>query len=260
MPKVRADQVKRALAKKHSNNFFLTEVKTGSTWLSERGQLLRIDALAIKKSWAKPSITAYEVKVDRQDFLRDEKWPGYRNYSHRLYFACPTGMIQPEELPDDVGLIWFNPEKGTLYTKKKARFREIEIPGDMFYYILLSRVASDKHPFFSNEREALEAYVVDKIERKELGRKVSSKFSEEIDEAVRKAKKLERKLEDLEDDKEQFERLKNMLNEAGIRTYRWNLEEDLKQHLDSKVSPKVIEVINRMRNDALQLNELIKAK
>jgi hypothetical protein len=48
----------------------MTEVKNGPT---QWGKHYRMDAVAIKKSWANPCITCYEVKVDRQDFLRDEK-------------------------------------------------------------------------------------------------------------------------------------------------------------------------------------------
>lgn len=64
---VRADQVLYALERRHRgahHDLFFTEVKTGRTNYAEPGELLRLDAVAIKPSWASPSITAYEVKVD----------------------------------------------------------------------------------------------------------------------------------------------------------------------------------------------------
>jgi hypothetical protein len=35
-------------------------------------------------------------------------------------------MIEPDELPDDIGLIYYNPDKETLYTRRKATHREID--------------------------------------------------------------------------------------------------------------------------------------
>lgn len=66
---VRADEIKRALSKRHTDDLFLTEVKTSATWSNK--ELLKFNAFAIKKSWAKPRLTGYEVKVSRADFLND---------------------------------------------------------------------------------------------------------------------------------------------------------------------------------------------
>lgn len=55
---VRADEIKRALSKRHTDDVFLTEVKIGKTWGNK--ELLKFDAFAIKKSWAKPRLTGYE--------------------------------------------------------------------------------------------------------------------------------------------------------------------------------------------------------
>ena len=163
MSKIRAHIITHSLSKKHEKDAFFTEVKNGSTWFSSN--LLRLDAVAIKKSWRQPCITGYEVKVDRQDFLRDEKWPLYKDCCNRLYFACPTGLIEQDELPDDIGLIYYNPEKESLYTKKKALFRNIDMPVDLLYYLIICRLDSDRHPFFSDRREKLKEWVEDKDKR-----------------------------------------------------------------------------------------------
>ena len=51
-----------------------------------------------------------EVKITRSDFLKDAKKPfrvtprlGVGKYR---YYACPEGLIKPEELPDGWGLIY----------------------------------------------------------------------------------------------------------------------------------------------------------
>jgi hypothetical protein len=49
----------------------------------------------------------YEIKMTRQDFLQDKKWPEYLKYCTRFYFAAPKGIIKLEELPPKIGLIEF---------------------------------------------------------------------------------------------------------------------------------------------------------
>lgn len=51
--------------------------------------------------------TAYEIKVSRSDFRRDNavKQREARLYSDYFYYVAPAGMIKPEEVPDWAGLI-----------------------------------------------------------------------------------------------------------------------------------------------------------
>ena len=171
IPKMRADEVLRALSRAYNSDkvLFLSEVKTGPTWFADG--LQRMDAITIKKSWTKPCITGYEIKVSRSDFMSDEKWPGYLDYCHRLYFACPRGMIQPEELSPEVGLVWVN-EKGGVRVRKRALFRNIEPPASLFYHLVISHTEPSSHPFFSGTREMILAYLEDKIGRNALGFRV----------------------------------------------------------------------------------------
>lgn len=53
-----------------------------------------------------------ETKISRADFLRDFKKPFRakgRGIGKYRYFACPTGLIKPEELPEKWGLIYVEP-------------------------------------------------------------------------------------------------------------------------------------------------------
>lgn len=45
-----------------------------------------------------------EIKSSPEDYRSDHKWPEYRDYCDRLYFAIPTTM-EPDIMPGDVGLI-----------------------------------------------------------------------------------------------------------------------------------------------------------
>lgn len=56
-----------------------------------------------------------EAKVSRSDFLRDKKKSFRVDMSKGMgdyrFYACPTGLIKKEELPENWGLIYVN-EKG----------------------------------------------------------------------------------------------------------------------------------------------------
>ncbi len=252
--KVRADMILRQLAKRHAKDVFMTEVKSGSTWFDSH---LRLDAVAIKKSWRHPCFTAYEVKVDRGDFLRDEKWPLYRQYCHRLFFACPAGLIAPEELPEDIGLIYYNSDKNSLHTKRQALFRDVEIPWEMLYYIIMCREESERHPFFSNTREFLEAWVQDKDDRIRLAYEVNGKLWKTIDELKEKMRRLEREVESSKNELELFKRVKAILERHGINTYVWSIEEELEAVLNTRMSPQLVRSLQAVEKEMQRVRKII---
>lgn len=265
MAKIRAHEIKKGLADKHADEFFMTEVKNGPTWSARKGELLQLDGLAIKKSWTKPCITGYEVKVSRNDFLNDEKWPAYMEYCHRFYFACPKGLIQPEELPDDVGLIWYSPDYdkvGNLYTRKKALFRNIEISQEMLYYIIICRLENDRHPFFSSRREYYQMWVEDKMTRQELGFRVQNKMLNKIAELDGRTIKAESKAEKYKRDSEILVKLRDIMSEAGIDTRnigsKWaDWEKELKQALSLGVNKMGLRLVEKIEADAKELGRII---
>jgi len=201
---------------------FLTQVKTGATW--ENRDLLIFDALAVARSWAHPRIIGYEVKVDRGDFLRDTKWPGYLKYCHEFYFVCPVGLIQPEELSPGVGLMYYMPEGERLITKRRAAHRDIELSWELFYYIAICRTDSDRHPFFSECREFLEAWVQDKQDTRRLGRAVGSRMAKELELLRERVEDLESELGAQGNAKERLEQLQDLLTDMlGVRPwYKWD--------------------------------------
>jgi len=77
-----------------------------------------------------------EVKVSRADWraakYKDRKTEEVRaNYyswtgTNELYYACPAGLIQPEEVSESVGLLWYN-ETGDLLIRKTLFF-ESKLP------------------------------------------------------------------------------------------------------------------------------------
>ncbi len=77
---------------------------------------LRCDValIDVDKRW----IRGFEIKVNRADFLKDEKWQRYSEFCSSLSVACPDGVIKPEEIPSPFGLLYVVPDEfSTRYAK-----------------------------------------------------------------------------------------------------------------------------------------------
>jgi hypothetical protein len=61
----------------------------------------RADVIAVNDSG---HVWIVEIKSSLEDFRADSKWPEYRDYCDRLYFAIPQTM-EAEVIPDETGLI-----------------------------------------------------------------------------------------------------------------------------------------------------------
>lgn len=268
--RVRVDLILRQIAKRHIgktstlDDIFLTEVKNGKTMGND--ELVRLDALAIRRSWSKPLLTGYEVKINRHDFLRDDKWPKYLDLCHEFYFVCPSGLISPEELPREVGLIWYNSDKDCISTKRKAVYRQIEVPVEMLWYLVMTRIKSDnQHPFFSSHREYLEAWLEDKKERKNLGKAVRNKTFNLIADLTEQVKNLERKLkhatEHAAQEKKILEQIKQLMVEAGYTSYQVNyhLPEIIEQLIKADLPRNLQEPILAILRAVEKLKPVIKS-
>ena len=90
----------------------------------------RIDAFAINCYPSRKFETiSFEVKVSRSDFKNEIATPWKREQavaiSNRFYFATPKGLVKPEEIPEDCGLIEFS-DKGRIRHIIKAPHTERE--------------------------------------------------------------------------------------------------------------------------------------
>lgn len=229
---MRADEVAYALQKRHSDETFWLEVKNGRSYRA-RGGLAICDAISIKRSYQNPCITGYEIKVSKGDFLGDEKWPSYLPMCHRFYFATPKGLVQKGEVPEVAGLVWVN-EHRVARVVKRAPYRNIELPVEMLLYLLYSRTESDRHPFFSNAREACEAYIADSKERDKLGHAVKSKLRNQVAELFRRANEKELLAGHLS---KELERIKGVLTQRGLPTDSWSLDSALRRKV-GEVDPE----------------------
>lgn len=133
---ITAQDLMRLLRYRHADDVFVEECKDGP---SQGCRHLRMDAWVMARSWSQMCVTVYETKVSRSDFLKDNKWRGYLPMCNALYFCAPKGLIAPGELPEDVGLIEATTNAARLITRRKAVYRDVDIPESVYRYILMCR-------------------------------------------------------------------------------------------------------------------------
>lgn len=211
------------------DHLFIPECKSGK---SDRGVKI-LDGIAIRKSYSNFNILGFEIKVSRSDFIKDNKMYSYLDYCNQLYLVCPTGLISVDEVPENIGLMYVS--KGNkIFTKKKAKRREIDFPEDMFKYILFSRVkpvgSFDSRLTGEDNINYWKKWLTVKDESNLIGRSVSKKLREivkkEIEEVRRNNKTLTLENEKLRD-------IKKFLDDNGI---------------DCRYSFNAINRINDLRN------------
>jgi len=95
-PNVSIEDIKEYF-KKHSNGPYFSMFETGLNNL--RFDLLRVNPFT-------KYIRVFEFKSCRNDFVRDKKWQKYLKYCHTLTFVCPAEVIQKQDLPPGIGLMW----------------------------------------------------------------------------------------------------------------------------------------------------------
>ncbi len=144
------------------------EVKDGPSY---RRGFLKMDFLAIRHSWTPVEFKGYEIKVSRQDFLQDKKWPQYMQLCHRFYWACPTGLIDKSEIDPQAGLVYVNEKTGRVHTRKAAPFRDIEPDWQMLLYLLLWRSEGSNQGLTPIQRRtaAMTAVKLDMAAREQIG-------------------------------------------------------------------------------------------
>ena len=195
--KITATIIKKALLQRHKKDVCLSECKTGPSWDNPQGVKI-IDFWAMARSWSKPAVWGYEIKVSRQDFLNDDKWQAYLPYCTDFYFVCPQGIIEPDELPQDVGLLIISKNGARLYCKRKAVRRQVVIPESLYRYILMSRAQIVTSTYFRDEltkKEFWQQWLIDKRIDRHFGRMVSSTLATRIEEEVLAARRQNESLQ-----------------------------------------------------------------
>ncbi len=208
----------------------------------------------LQQKVTKPNIIGYEIKVSRNDFLQDNKWHLYLQYCNEFYFVVPKGLVKKEELPDHVGLIYFNPDTKALRTVKKALYRQIEEPVGVYKYIIFSRLEEDRIPFYNDRAEYCKDYLEDKVVKSAIGQRLGTKLAKDLEEAEKKLKSLQ----NVEKELQAWKSVKKVLDKAGILPWRWwdndSWVTELEQRLNGKMDPIDLELV--IKDTSRLLNRL----
>ncbi len=135
-----------AISKRHSDyggkpeGILIFELATGTGYSA--GEPSRLDAFHMGDTISKGlKRTAYEVKISRSDFLREIRDPRKRRaamrVSNQFYFVTPVGMVKPEEIPLECGLMECM-EGGHLTTTVEAPYRD-GMPASWLFFAAVAR-------------------------------------------------------------------------------------------------------------------------
>ena len=188
------------------NYICFPQCKTGLVWGKDSADI--IDVWAMRKSWTDLSFIAYEIKTSRSDFLNDNKWPSYLPFCNELYFIT-TGkeVCTADEMPEGVGLKYVSKTGRRIFTKKKAVYRQIDFPEELFIYILMSRHSE------SRNRAYWENWLRNKDYDKLLGNRVSKELSKFINDDK---DDLERQISSVYNENSNLTEVKEYLDKMGI--------------------------------------------
>lgn len=235
--KIISNTLLNLLMQKHSKELCIPECKTGATFVGKPP--MRLDLWVMKKSWTNPYVYGYEIKVSRQDFLNDTKWPEYLKYCTDFYFVAPPGIIQPDELPPEAGLIICSVNGKRLYTKKKAPSRTVTIPDSIYRYVLMWRTKYNDRGIEQSQEDYWKQWLKRSDETKELGYNVSKKVQIILQEKV---SKVQRENNVLKNENKLYSHVKAVLEELEITkdTIKWKDSHELKEMFLKKTKgPKV---------------------
>lgn len=97
------------------------------------------DVMAVKRDFKRKSIAIFEIKVSRADFLqevRKKKFLKSVPFADKFYYACPDGMLKPEEMPEGCGLYYIF--EHYCVCMKAAKAQKVELHTDVLWSIILS--------------------------------------------------------------------------------------------------------------------------
>lgn len=251
---MKAEEIIALLKAKHSEDVFVPECKSGPSAGHEH---LRLDAWVMAKSWTRPMTWGYEVKVTRADFLADQKMGEYMRYCSQFYVVCPKGVADVTEIPNGAGLIYVvgTGTGARLMTALKAQIRRVEIPENLFRYILMCRAHIGK----GEEQPDKTRYWLEFLERKEkqnqVGHKVRKAIREEYLRAIDEASDLRSKYA-------QYDSVREVLVQLGWKEpdKEWVSARALQNRLDGNDTNELLTMLGHTRRQIDFLEAKLKEK
>ncbi len=249
----KVEAIQLLLANRYCGHIYVRECKDGPTHTSTHS---RLDGWGMKRSWSDMTAHGYEIKVSRADFMSDDKWPNYLSMCNSLWFVCPWGLLQPEEMPGDVGLLWASKNHKRLYTKKKATYRPEPIDRTTLEYILICRSQIRDENRHIDQSGHWKEWLAKKRANKLLGHEVSIAINDVVADIKRENDLLGRERDGIAKFKTEC------VEQLGIDvTERWWLSELSNKIRDAKDRAAITGYQSRQVRDVIQVLEgLIKVE
>lgn len=207
-----ANDIVRLLAIRHKDDVCVEEAP-----LRNGNKPVYLDFWAMNKSWTRSCCTGYEIKVNRDDFAKDEKFYNYLPVCNMFYFICPKGLIDRNEIPENVGLLYVNNNRISIV--KKPIFVEIDRDKllDLVQGILMNRVNVTKSTYSNMEIDRV-AYWESWLKRKKNNDDYGSSLAIKIRDAYRdRMNDLENSNSKLLFENTRLQNVKDALVELGLK-------------------------------------------
>jgi len=209
-PTISVHQITDLLAARHCRDVFVPECKSGATQGSTH---FRLDAWAIRKSYARPCAWGYEIKAHRSDWLRDQKFGPYLDYCNEFYLVAPAGVIQRDEVPADAGLLEPASTGTRLLTRKRAPYRQVSIPEELYWYVLFTRCRVTREYEPGHQTNYWRAWLAERDAAKRIGHAASRKLRQLIDDRIEAVEDANRQLKAEND---ALAGVRTMLEDLGV--------------------------------------------
>lgn len=192
---VKASDINAAIKAKYSDEQWRVWFEVSQSTGAQSGR--RADAV-VMNIWPSKAyqLHVFEVKVSRADFKNEmadlTKWKAVGRFSDFFWLACPVGLVDVAEVPEEWGLMELT--KGGLRIKKQAPARSPDELDRGFAASLLraGRDLTEEHiSRLADERAAAKIAHTQEMERK--------RFDQQIERAKAKADKLEAWKKDFEE-------------------------------------------------------------
>lgn len=230
-------KIRSLLAKRHIDDVFCEEVTI------EHGAR-RMDAWAMKKSWANPMVIAYEIKSSRQDFMSDHKMQDYLPYCNEAYVVCPQSACTKDEVPEGFGLIYLSKNGDMLRTVKKSPYSECVLPEKFMRGLLFSKADDYANGLGWAGKEIarrvgltvdFENYVEDRKKLQGLGYGIAVKLKERERQITR--------IEEMRDDISKQYRTFNKVFKLIQQKYRWGFESNLRDMVNNEDAQGILDLL-----------------
>ncbi len=208
------------LEHRHAEDISVAESLTG--WSGSP----RIDFWVLKPTWTRLHTIGYEVKISRNDFLKDTKWRDYLPSCNQFFFVAPPKLIDPKELPSEAGLIeaFVNGQGLRIVKQSPDRKSDLGSVLNVLRHILMWRAGNQ----YEDRNKKAQQWKASISNRKDIGYKVAEVVNERVKKRVGEVEEENSKLAKENDS---LQEIKRWATENKLDLRSWHITATLDKAL-----------------------------